>query len=375
MFAPGHGIVHAALAHAHRLMCSSSDDGDAQSAARLLHDLAVHVCLPLHARCDGALRQLRDEKLLAKWKVALDAACSDAASLSTAALRRQRHVGVSAAYRCSESFAQLVRLEHECVARLLWRHLTDEELTAVRDAHIAAAHPQLESSVAWMAGKDGDNRPVLHVHDVCAGHPVVYPQSMLDDLKLVVPPPSPPAVIVEPVIVAAAAPPAVVPVPAAAPVTRARRKSSADYVLHLIVSYACPWSARALLARSLCGLDRLVSVSVLCPQKDAGEWVFDSAGRFQGCDAHDTLFDSCTSLADVYRITQPPQWNGRATAPMLIDRKLRACVSNFSLDIVRILGALGGATKLNLRPDSLGKRIDPVVANITAGQCICVCAL
>ena len=34
---------------------------------------------------------------------------------------------------------------------------------------------------------------------------------------------------------------------------------------HLVVSYACPWASRALMVRSLKGLDDVISVSVVHP--------------------------------------------------------------------------------------------------------------
>ncbi len=379
VFAAVHSIVHAAVAHVHRLLCSPGDTAsviDGQSAAQLLQLIAEHVCAPLRARCETALRQQRGEKLFDKWKTALDVCGRDAASLNVAMTQRHSQRSISAAYRCSESFAHLARFEHESVARLLWRYLTDEELLALRDAHIDAAQPHVASSMAWMASKLTASMlrcfkcALRALADLLPGHPVVYTRAMLASLKLEVSEP-PPAV---------AAPTAVSPVRAP---RRGSRKGSADYLLHLIVSYACPWSARALLVRAMCGLERVVSVSVLSPQKaPGGEWVFDTAHRFDGCDVRDSLFEECTTLADVYHITQPPQWNERATVPMLIDRKSRVCVSNSSLDIVRVLGSMAGAnSKVCLRPESVEKRIDPVVANITAGMihcvyaraCVCVC--
>jgi putative glutathione S-transferase len=119
---------------------------------------------------------------------------------------------------------------------------------------------------------------------------------------------------------------------------------------HLFVAYACPWAHRALMTRSLKGLQDTISVTVVHPiwqrtKPDKNEdshrgWVFgnptgesltNSEGRggpfpaaFDGNDA-DPFF-GYKSVRDFYDHSGDTE--GKYTVPILWDTKLNTIVSN-----------------------------------------------
>ncbi len=100
---------------------------------------------------------------------------------------------------------------------------------------------------------------------------------------------------------------------------------------HLYVALICPWASRTLMVRKLKGLEDFISVSVVNPRLGKQGWEF---GGFEGADAdpwHNKAFmHQLYSLAD-------PKVNGRATVPVLWDKKTDTLVNNESADIVRML--------------------------------------
>ena len=85
-----------------------------------------------------------------------------------------------------------------------------------------------------------------------------------------------------------------------------------------------------------------------------GGWVFSEADK-------DPIFGSA-DLRELYD-SLSPGFQGRCTAPLLVDAKTRKIVSNESSDIVRMLGlAKFGRDKphidINLYPDDLASSID-----------------
>ncbi len=98
---------------------------------------------------------------------------------------------------------------------------------------------------------------------------------------------------------------------------------------HLYAARACPWSHRALIARSVLGLAGRLGVSYLHPFRDARGWAFDRA------DFVDTE-NGFAFLRDAYELSEPG-YDGRVTLPVLWDRETRRIACNESSDIVRIL--------------------------------------
>jgi putative glutathione S-transferase len=94
---------------------------------------------------------------------------------------------------------------------------------------------------------------------------------------------------------------------------------------HMYVQHACGWSHRALIARALKGLDEVVPISVVHPFMGEDGWTFEgTVDPIQGK----------TFLYEVYTTAQS-DYTGRASVPVLWDKKKSTIVSNESIDIVQ----------------------------------------
>lgn len=100
---------------------------------------------------------------------------------------------------------------------------------------------------------------------------------------------------------------------------------------HLYVSNACPWAHRAMIFRTLKGLDDLIDVSVVHPDMLGNGWTFetDSNGA-----TGDTLFN-LPYARDIYT-RAVPNFTGRVTVPILWDKAQNTIVSNESSEIIRM---------------------------------------
>lgn len=124
---------------------------------------------------------------------------------------------------------------------------------------------------------------------------------------------------------------------------------------HLYVAYICPWACRTLMVRALKGLQDIISVSVVNPKLTDQGWQF---GGFNGSD--DDALNNATYMHEIYtQIT--PNFTGRATVPVLWDKKNNTIVNNESADIVRMLNTafvdLVGEG-IDLYPSELASEID-----------------
>ena len=117
---------------------------------------------------------------------------------------------------------------------------------------------------------------------------------------------------------------------------------------HLYMSHACPYSARAVLARCIVQLDAVVSMSALHPVRGPDGWVF-------GDGEYADPVNGCRTLHEVYEASDAG-YAGRISVPVLWDRKTRRIVSSESGDIMRMFG---GAT---LYPERLRAEIDALNA-------------
>jgi putative glutathione S-transferase len=124
---------------------------------------------------------------------------------------------------------------------------------------------------------------------------------------------------------------------------------------HLYVALICPWASRTLIARKLKGLENVISVSVVEP------WLLDEGwhfGDFPGAD-HDAL-NHAEWLHQIYTKADP-HFTGRATVPVLWDKKTGTIVNNESADIVRMLNSGFGSlasSDIDLYPEPLRDDID-----------------
>lgn len=130
---------------------------------------------------------------------------------------------------------------------------------------------------------------------------------------------------------------------------------------HLYVALICPWASRTLLARSLKGLEKVISVSVVEPQLGAQGWHF---GDYPGAD-RDWL-NKAEYLHELYTRADA-DFTGRATVPVLWDKKTQTIVNNESADILRMLNSSFGALaddRIDLYPEDLRAEIDALNESI-----------
>jgi putative glutathione S-transferase len=101
---------------------------------------------------------------------------------------------------------------------------------------------------------------------------------------------------------------------------------------HLYVSLACPWASRSLIFLRLKELEGIITVSIVHPHMGENGWTFDSYPRATG-----DQINGCRYLYEIY-LKANPSFSGRASVPVLWDKKLGTIVSNVSADIIRMLG-------------------------------------
>ncbi|KXV26761.1 glutathione S-transferase [Gluconobacter japonicus] len=124
---------------------------------------------------------------------------------------------------------------------------------------------------------------------------------------------------------------------------------------HLYVALICPWACRTLIARSLKGLEDVISVSVVEPFLTDQGWRF---GDYPGA-MLDTI-NGATWIHELYTRADT-HYTGRATVPVLWDRKTQTIVNNESADIVRMFNSGFGtlaSSDYDLYPYALRSDID-----------------
>jgi putative glutathione S-transferase len=131
---------------------------------------------------------------------------------------------------------------------------------------------------------------------------------------------------------------------------------------HLYVSHACPWANRALIFRSLKGLEDHIGVSAVHPDMLGNGWTFDTG--FPGATG-DMLFGS-TYMREIYQRADP-KVTTRVTVPVLWDTETNTIVSNESAEIIRMFNsAFNGVTGNtdDYYPKALRPRIDEINARV-----------
>ena len=121
---------------------------------------------------------------------------------------------------------------------------------------------------------------------------------------------------------------------------------------HLFVAWVCPWASRSTAYRVLKGLENVVSLSASEPVIGDQGWMFE----------RDTIppFEAPHPLYRVYQ-EHDASYTGKATVPVLWDKKTRRIVNNESSEIIRILNhAFDEITgnRLDLYPEQLRGQID-----------------
>src|SRR5262249_18391709 len=129
----------------------------------------------------------------------------------------------------------------------------------------------------------------------------------------------------------------------------------------LVTAPSCPWAHRTVLARALKRLEGVIGLHESDLPKGQG-WAYARG------------FDDLQPVAGVFHVHQVysaarPDYTGRATVPVLWDRKTRTIVNNESSEIIRMLNgafdAFGDRT-LDLYPAALRDEIDAVNADVYA---------
>ncbi len=128
---------------------------------------------------------------------------------------------------------------------------------------------------------------------------------------------------------------------------------------HLYVSYACPWASRAIIVRMLKGLEDVISMTVVDPERDEKGWRLheDEPDPINGFDF----------LAEAYELTHPG-FGDRVTVPLLWDTNENRAVSNESSEIIRMLNsefnAWAECPSLDLCPEDLREEIDEINSRV-----------
>ena len=102
---------------------------------------------------------------------------------------------------------------------------------------------------------------------------------------------------------------------------------------HLYVSYACPWAHRTLIFRSLKGLEKIISLSIVNWFMGKNGWTFEEGDGVIPDRLNKTKF-----LYQIYTIADP-DYSGRVTVPILWDKKTTQIVSNESSEIIRMMNS------------------------------------
>ncbi len=124
---------------------------------------------------------------------------------------------------------------------------------------------------------------------------------------------------------------------------------------HLYVALICPWASRTLMVRKLKKLDDVIDITVLEPSLTNQGWQF---GDYPGAQSDPLL--NATYMHEIYT-TADSAFSGRATVPVLWDKKRGTIVNNESADIIAMLNSAFdefGDTSVDLYPPDLRSDID-----------------
>ena len=127
---------------------------------------------------------------------------------------------------------------------------------------------------------------------------------------------------------------------------------------HLYVSLACPWASRALIFRSLKGLDdRTVGLSITHWLMAEHGWTF--------AHGEGVVVDGVNGVEFLHQLytRANPTYSGRVTVPVLWDKQRHSIVSNESAEIIRMFNSAFdrvGARLGDYYPEPLRAEIDRI---------------
>jgi len=99
---------------------------------------------------------------------------------------------------------------------------------------------------------------------------------------------------------------------------------------HLYVCLACPWASRTVITRHLKGLEKFIGMTVIDPIRDERGWAFRDGPGY----STDPI-NGFDYLSEAY-VATAPGFKGRATVPVLWDKKKHRIVNNSEDDICRM---------------------------------------
>ena len=123
----------------------------------------------------------------------------------------------------------------------------------------------------------------------------------------------------------------------------------------LVTAPSCPWAHRTVLMRKLKGLEDAIAILQSDLPKGEG-WAYS-----RGLDDLEPI-EGVFHVHQVYRAARP-DFTGRATVPVLWDRKTRTIVNNESSEIIRMLNSEFdefGDAAIDLYPERLRTTIDAI---------------
>lgn len=124
--------------------------------------------------------------------------------------------------------------------------------------------------------------------------------------------------------------------------------ASKEPLYTLFVAYICPWATRALIARSLLGLEDYIVVKSVEPALTDYGWKLDAAAK-----------DSATYMHELYSRSDDT-FTGRATVPVIWDNQKQCIINNESADILDIFNTDLESLKqhkLDLKPPEFSEEI------------------
>jgi putative glutathione S-transferase len=98
---------------------------------------------------------------------------------------------------------------------------------------------------------------------------------------------------------------------------------------HLYVSRACPWAHRTMIVRKLKGLEDAISISYVLPLMLANGWELAEP---------DKIVPGARYSHNIYQAADA-NYTGRASVPILWDKKNKTIVSNESAEIIRMFNS------------------------------------
>jgi len=131
-------------------------------------------------------------------------------------------------------------------------------------------------------------------------------------------------------------------------------KAEADRY-HLYVGHACPWAHRTVIFRVLKGLEDKIGLSIVHWHMAKNGWNFAKGNGVIADPLHNADY-----VYEIYRAADP-NYSGRATIPILWDKKNATIVSNESSEIIRMFNS--GFEELDIKsgdyyPVDLREEID-----------------